>query len=226
MFGLSKKDTEVINAPARVHAALTRPSPTPMKAVPMGVEIDEYAEVAKTIGLDVPDVKIEPFLRFMEKRDLPIYSLAEVVPYMDALAKRDGLGYGWEWRPVRAKDHMNNARFGTMPRSRMIGIDEREQEPVSDYYIGPSSSGIWMVRSPSVYDKKIPLHALKRIALIESEYKDHNVHFFVSDYATQPSVRPDPFLLAVLGGVSTDIGRFVIDFWDEPGFGIAQMVAK
>jgi hypothetical protein len=42
----------------------------------------------------------------------------------------------------------------------------------------------------------------------------------------RPMALPDPFLLAVVwgGNVHTGEGRFVIDFWDEPGFGLEQML--
>ena len=48
----------------------------------------------------------------------------------------------------------------------------------------------------------------------------------VTDYATKPEFKPDPFLMAVVPGLSdyTNGGRFVIDFWDEPGFGIERML--
>ena len=235
MFGLTKTEANTINAAAHVVVIdkpaapiILRPGPQPMKAEPLGVEIDEYAAIAASIGLGVPDVQINGFLRFMEKHNLPLYSLAEVVPYMDSIAKRDGLGYGWEWRPVRAKDQFTHMRFGT-PASRRSEFDDASSAdtPASDYYAGTSSAEIWrMGGSPRVYDKKIPLHAIKRIATIEQGYTEHKPHFFVSDYATKPEARPDPFLLVVLDGVPTDIGRFVVDFWDEPGFGIEQMLAK
>jgi len=37
---------------------------------------------------------------------------------------------------------------------------------------------------------------------------------------------PDPFLMAVVPNpnLARGIGRFVIDFWDEPGFGIEHML--
>lgn len=78
-----------------------------------------------------------------------------------------------------------------------------------------------------VYDKIIPLHALRKVGAIESEFKKAPVHFFVCDYALAPQIEyPDPFLLAVVPNtkLSTGVGRFVIDFWDEPGFGIEQML--
>jgi hypothetical protein len=39
-------------------------------------------------------------------------------------------------------------------------------------------------------------------------------------------IRPDPFLMAVIPNPELEHGkgRFVIDVWDEPGFGIGSMV--
>lgn len=41
-----------------------------------------------------------------------------------------------------------------------------------------------------------------------------------------PAFRADPFLMAVVPNakVREGVGRFIIDFWDEPGFGIDQML--
>ena len=39
-----------------------------------------------------------------------------------------------------------------------------------------------------------------------------------------PRVNPDPFLMAVIpnGDVGYGVGTFIIDVWDEPGFGLEQ----
>ncbi len=84
----------------------------------------------------------------------------------------------------------------------------------------------WNTPSPA-YTRTLPLHALKKIALIEKEFA-RRVVFLVTEYTTTPDVviNPDPFLMAVIpnGAVSHGKGRFIIDVWDEPGFGIAQML--
>ena len=78
------------------------------------------------------------------------------------------------------------------------------------------------------YALTIPLHALKKIALIEKEFGAGKVSFLVTDYTTQPHVviTPDPFLMAVVpnSAVVHGKGRFIIDVWDEPGFGLARML--
>ena len=80
--------------------------------------------------------------------------------------------------------------------------------------------------SGSPYDKLIPIHALRKVAETEKEYADP-VAFFVCDYAPAPHIEhPDPFLMAVVNNarLAQGVGRFIIDFWDEPGFGIEQMM--
>ena len=81
--------------------------------------------------------------------------------------------------------------------------------------------------SATAYDKLVPLHALRKVAAIEAEFKEP-VSFFVCDYAPAPHIEyPDPFLMAVInnGNLAKGVGRFVIDFWDEPGFGIDKQLA-
>ena len=87
----------------------------------------------------------------------------------------------------------------------------------------------------------MPLHALKKIALIENEFAKDKVRFLVSDYvlipheiirsetviakpAPPPRVYPDPFLMAVIPSrdVIYGVGCYIIDVWDEPGFGLEQ----
>ena len=75
-----------------------------------------------------------------------------------------------------------------------------------------------------VYSKVVPISALKKVALIEKH--KFEVAFAVSDYYVP---NPDPFLLVALRNIPwshAPSGFFVIDFWDEPGFGIDKMIAK
>lgn len=180
----------------------------------------------------------------------------------DKVKADNATGYGWLWRPLRAQDARPDLNFGTPPDDRWEGKpSQRVAIPGSDYYasgwtqmiqvqVGGNGSSFggqgWrsdnqmqtqMVPSAvnpsaSPYDKLMPLHALKKVALIERAF-GATVAFFVSDYATAPVSRPmpfvagpDPFLMALVlhPENATGVGRFIIDIWDEPGFGIAQMV--
>lgn len=94
------------------------------------------------------------------------------------------------------------------------------------FHRGAQIRAFWDSPSPA-YTRTLPLHALKKIALIEREFA-HKVVFLVTEYTTHAhiTINPDPFLMAVIpnSAVSHGKGRFIIDVWDEPGFGIAQML--
>jgi hypothetical protein len=86
----------------------------------------------------------------------------------------------------------------------------------------------WRSASSPAYTRTLPLHALKKIALVEKNFTAGRVMFLVTDYTIAPHVviNPDPFLMAVIpnSAVAHGKGRFIIDVWDEPGFGIDRMV--
>lgn len=207
--------------------------------------LNEYAELAAVVGIEPPDLVIESFKGLLLKLDIPIFNLSEVISYMDDKAAKESKHQaGWEWRALRARDD-RSMRFGRAFEHSGRGYSPPTPAvPASDYYAGHGTAVIhqWIDRSEGateevtrqydkkaeqqVYDRTIPLHAVRRIAAIEREFKG-DVAFFVSDYALMPEVRyPDPFLMAVIPNinVANGTGRFVIDFWDEPGFGIEQML--
>jgi hypothetical protein len=139
---------------------------------------------------------------------------------------------GWCWRPLRDKDHLTDMSFGVEAKRLRNSSDSDSINPASDYYIGARNlqnhdqsgrSTTYLLRSPMpVYDKTIPLHALRKVAAIERDFKSSPVSFFVCDYALAPAIQyPDPFLMAVIPNskLNIGVGRFIIDFWDEPGFG-------
>ncbi len=178
--------------------------------------IKEYAELAKQVGLEPTDLVIEEFKAFLNKHDIPVFNLQEVIAYMDEKAKQESKDQlGWWWRPLRKKDLLLSAmsHFG-IPNRRV----EPRWTPASDFYGGGSDGS-------RIYDKIIPLHALKKVALIEKEFS-HQVAMFVCDYAPLPALNPDPFLMAVINNprLNSGEGRFCIDFWNEPGFGLTSQL--
>lgn len=200
--------------------------PAKLKPAPLATEavaefetdlLREYTKLAIQVGVLPPDMAVEKFKAYLRKAEMPVYQLADVIAYMDEIAARESKNKaGWEWRPLRSRDGMINfsMRFGT--RARNSGVFQRIV-PASDYY----------EYGTGVYDLPVPLHALQKVAKIEAEFKAATVSFFVSDYALAPQVpAPDPFLMVVVVNRDTEgaVGRFVIDFWDEPGFGIEHMV--
>jgi hypothetical protein len=134
---------------------------------------------------------------------------------------------------------MLGVEFGTeCSEKRWSSFKEPAKTPASDYYKGPrdvpeQNSGMGWTHpahraagSSMPYDRAVPVHALRKVSLIEKSFKG-DVGFLVNDYALAPHiVNPDPFLMVVIPNpkLNLGIGRFVIDFWDEPGFGIEQMI--
>lgn len=207
--------------------------------------IAEYRKVAKEIGLSAQDMMVEEFRIFLAKHDIPVFNLQEVVSYMDELSDRDNpTKLGWHWCPVREKDSEVTMTFG---RPSEVNYNRLENVKASDFYeshrykewierqnfnaragyISAEKTDWRTMRSPA-YTRTLPLHALKKIALVEREFKSCQVVFLVTDFTTRPHtiVNPDPFLMAVIpnSAVPHGKGRFIIDVWDEPGFGIERMV--
>jgi hypothetical protein len=249
-----------------VMEAVTLPKP-PIPSAPLSREpaapsrdafMAEYASLAQSVGVPVPDSAIGALKDFIIAQDWGLFSLADVIAYMDKKAHEESRDKsGWEWRPLREKDHMEGVSFGTPPRRWHASLGVTESSPASDYYVGPrkmspseandlrarSALGLpsdyvslgnggvsqaFTVPSPvKVYDKTIPLHALRKVAAIERGFKKAPVSFFVCDYAPAPAIEyPDPFLMVCINNPSLakGNGRFIVDFWDEPGFGLDKML--
>ena len=195
MFGRKTQELQMV---------MVLEKPKTYKPAPLSEgELKEYIELANKAGAYVPQLIDERFKRFLNEHDIPVFNLQEVIKYMDEKAKKEAKDKnGWLWHPYRTKDIVDRT-FGRV-------ITE-----YSDYY-GISRCG--------VYDKPIPLHALKKVVLIEENFKDQ-IKLFVSDYA---ATCPDPFLMAVVVHSSEILrsgeGRYVIDVWNEPGFGLIQQL--
>lgn len=198
----------------------------------------EYKAVAKSVGFNHPhfdgDLIIERFKDFLRAKDWSVFPLPAVIDYMNKKsAEESAAKAGWHWRPLREKDNIRDARFGFPAHQRQDG----QIQPACDHYFGPhkerrmrwSNSGQnhteadeEITASALPYDKLVPLHALRKVATILREFPEP-VSFFISDYAPAPYIEhPDPFLMAVINNLRmhSGCGRFVIDFWDEPGFGL------
>lgn len=195
--------------------------------------LDEYRKLSKEIGVVPPDLAIETFKALLVKLDYPIFSLSEVIHYMDAKAlKESDQKAGWRWAPLRVKDNIQGASWGREGKAQYQGSNLPPLvTPASDYYGGlmevKHSNEVYLQGGSKPYHRTVPIHALRRVAAIERDYKGGPVAFFVSEYAPMPEIRnPDPFLMAVIPNphVAKGDGRFVIDFWEEPGFGIEQML--
>ncbi len=187
----------------------------------LGDDLRAYAEVAQQVGVLPDELKVELLKDYLRSQTYPVYDLGTVVSFMDAKSKAEGRGWGWKWVPLRSKDHLESARsFGR--EARRSDWDDGKGTPASDHYQRLDAQ---FRRDADPYDKVVPLHALQKVAKIESDLSGQlDVKFMVSDYETAPAFRPDPFLLAVIDSPLLQRGqaRFVIDVWDEPGFGLEQ----
>lgn len=182
-----------------------------------GPHKDKYKEYRKTcieIGLPVPDMyKVEEFKSYLRRADFPVYHLKSVIQYMDLMVKdaqtTSAFKSGWQWFALRSEDNLN-LRFGNESQTDRYG---RILQAGSDFFGGARYGN---------YSREVPLHALQKVAKIEKEFGKGKVAFMVTDYAVPRNIEPDPFLMAVVPNskVHEGYGRFVIDFWDEPGFGL------
>lgn len=193
------------------------PTPTPVSK-PALVDpklIAKYKEVASAVGYhaDFGPTVLDEFFGVMHEKDWPIYPLARVIRYMDIKAGREGK-HGWWWVPLRSNDHNIVTSVRTGRRNRIS---------TSDFYNSAANMGS--------YNLPVPMHALQKVQAIEEgtreSYRNQRVAFFVTDYAPKPQYQPDPFLMAMVPVVRegrSGWDRFIIDFWDEPGFGIAEQL--
>jgi len=204
----------------------------------------EYQELSETLGFAPPELEVEAFKTFLDHSGITVFNLSEVIKYMDAKAAKESKGgLGWEWRTLRSKDEMNHHSFGqhgTRREPNPFSSSSKEVvTPASDYYSYKKmlsyqhNSGVAHYADPvsvncnTPYDRAVPIHALRKVAKIEKEFGDGKVKFMVSDYAVSAQILyPDPFLMAVIPNPALEkgIGRFIIDFWDEPGFGLEQQL--
>lgn len=220
----------VIERP-RLPTAPSRLTPRIDREVMDEASLAEYRQVAAEVGVSDTDLLVEEFRLFLARSDIPTFNFIEVAAYMDEIAARDNpTGLGWHWCPVRDKDAAVKMTFG-----RGSHEDYRNRPVVrvaaSDFYAShrrDAGGGHYTEARSSSYSRTIPLHALKKIALIERGFGVDKAVFLVTDYTIKPDVvvTPDPFLMAVLpnSAVAQGKGRFIIDVWDEPGFGIERMV--
>lgn len=213
-----------VTEPEPVYTPITyKPSPIMLSAYTPD-QLKEYTEVARVVGVSPADLHVEEFKSFLIANEMTVFDLATVVKFMDEKSQAEGHGWGWNWKPLRQKDRINawfgraadhGDRFGVMWNGRSSPATPPKPVAASDHYS----------QQNEIYTQVVPLHALKKVAHIETNFP-HQVAFMVSDYAPAPAFRADPFLMAVIpnSGLRGGAGRYVIDVWDEPGFGIEHML--
>lgn len=143
-----------------------------------------------------------------------------------------GTGLPGAWPGLAAQQGFSQEAFRQQAMQQMMNQLQNQLQNqgfgISGTPVRTPSSDYYDSRTAAPYARTIPLHALKKIALVEREFGKDKVAFLVTDYTTQPHViiNPDPFLMVMIPNpaLAQGKGRFIIDVWDEPGFGIAQMV--
>lgn len=208
----------MFNVIARTKNALaSKPVPELAKVVDTA-RMQEYEKLAASVGITITTSRQDKLKNIITVLDYPIYFLEEVVSYMDKKAAVESKAKsGWHWKPLRRKDMADNG-FGN-PASR---DSSNKIKPASDYYHPHGSNGI--------YNLIVPAHALRKVKGIEDACegeKEFQPKFFITDYSLAPRIpAPDPFLMVLIDNPNLDEGegRFVIDFWDEPNFGLESML--
>jgi len=184
-------------------AVMERPSGVTF-TLPPTVPPDEYLTLAASIGMDSPNIIKARLERYLALNGWVVYPYDRVMAYLQQLADREQLNPivnlpddGWTRpMPSRVVPYWAPLRKKDA-RSNMRKPGRTEMEPA--------------VVAP-VYERDVPKHALEKVQALERDLGEGPLAFFVSDYA---SVRPDPFLLVLAGD-----GKYVIDVWDEPGWGM------
>jgi hypothetical protein len=189
---------QTLYVPARTATALMdRPKAAPFQ-MPALLPPREYLETAARVKLDSPKVLRARLEYFLATNGWPVYPYDRVWSYLEQLADQENQRvYGRQRDQAIEEPSITRSSWSRAPQinpywAPLRSLDDSEDEPVA------------------VYDKDVPLHALQKVEILDREFGEGVLQFFVSDYQ---ATKPDPFLMVVAGN-----GRFVIDVWDEPGW--------
>lgn len=156
-----------------------------------------YVVLARMIGAD-PQAEEATLLDAISTAGLKVYDFEKVDGYLMRQALKRGPLMRWVWKPMREKD---------------AKVSEKLHRNV------PIRAGI--VDWTQAYAEKIPMHAMANAKAILDQVPD--AVFLVTDYE---AIKPDPFL-AVSTRKLLEAGKlWIIDQWDEPGFGVAPEPVK
>lgn len=209
MFGI-KADVLADQAP---RAADPKPQATPIKVPVYTPEtadlMAEHRKLSTQMGIPVPNE--DRLKTLLASLDIPTYSMVEVSKYMAIKAKAENpFKNGWVWRVASQRDQQ---AFYDQHTTMVLGNQQTQGAMI--YKNG------WFHHTTGIYEHTIPLRALRLMAKIKADEDiGKKVVFAISDYATEKDQLPDPFLLAMLSAKQC----YVIDFWDEPGFGVEAML--
>src|SRR5258706_1542736 len=206
MFRLKQRTLEPIKAVAKPIASQVET----MKES----ALQEYENIAIEAGYQSHDFTIQKFKTFLETNNIPTFNLQEVIKYMNHKATVEGKNR-WGWKTL-LKD-----QYSVLGKRSSNWNDE-------NCYFGSGRSNSYEYNNGR-YTRAVPIHALKKVIAIRKVFGDE-IMFLISDYDLKPEYierGPDPFLMAITPNheIKRGVGQFVIDFWDEPGFGLEQQLA-
>src|SRR5258706_2671188 len=206
MFGLKQKTLEPIKA-------VTKPTASRAETMKESA-LQEYEKIAIAAGYQSHDFTIQKFKTFLETNDIPTFNLQEVIKYMDHKATIEGKNR-WGWKTLLED------QYSALGKRRGSWNDEN-----CNFGSGRSNS---YEHNNGRYKRAVPIHALKKVIAIRKVFPEE-IMFLVSDSDLQPESidrGPDPFLMAIVPNpeIKRGVGQFVVDFWDEPGFGLEQQLA-
>ena len=151
-----------------------------------------YLTLAKSIGLESAGTDEARMLDCLDKLALKPYDPDKVDAYLTHKAEAQGPNVIWVWKPLRESDE----NVVKMP-------DPRHAQPFA-------ITTVFQNR----YGHAVPAHALSVAAEVLREMPD--AVFLVSDYE---AVKPDPFLAVTTARLLGEGRVWIIDVWEEPGFG-------
>lgn len=179
------------------------PGPSLMQVKHSGVKLTRqqlapsaYVTLARMIGAD-KQAEEAILLDAIDTAGLKVYDFDKVDGYLMREARKRGPNFRWLWKPMRDKD---------------LKIVRTLQQNI------PQSAGIidWQI-----YSQQIPMQAMVHAKAIIDQIQD--AVFFVTDYE---AVKPDPFLAVSTRNLLEGGKLWIIDQWDEPGFGVAPEPVK
>lgn len=180
--------------------------PFPMARVPLRLVEPQkqrsYEEVAQQLGFFPVELTRAQLLGFFEAEGIKLYDYVQVSAWLTG-KKEQAKATHWCWRALREKDVLEDYNWGW----------NREKFAWGDGFYSSKE------QSCRPYERLVPMHALEKVAKIETKFEDR-VKFFVSDYA---SPKPDPFIMVrptAIDSSTNDEYKLIFDVWNEPGFGV------
>ncbi len=151
--------------------------PKPHLVIVKGNSLEQYEEVAESLGFCPGQLLEEQIFRFLAQEKIMTFKFDEINKYLISKAKKN---YKWVWRPLRKQDRTTDFNV-FVAMNDMHGRYDATYEP---------------------YDKAVPLKILKDVKKVNDKF-GNKVAFFVSDF--DHMIVPDPFIMVTAKNVDTII---------------------